>query len=294
MYRSIILAAGILALTTAFNFTAQAQKSSVEYGKCGYYADNLHGRKTSSGEKYDKNLLTCAHKTLAFGTKVRVTRLDNKKSVIVTVNDRGPYMDGYVTDISRKAAEKIGLTRDGVTRVKIEVVENQQTAKAVAVSSRVLPKEFETDPAPVTYSTPATKSAVKAKTLQNKKGVAPATYSAAAKSLALSNTTNTPATDNAAESSTSYQISLKPVVKSGFGLQVSSLSTTENLFEQISKLQATWPGKVIVNHEEHKDLGTATFKLILGPYPTRKAAEAQQKKASSKGYKSSFAVDLSQ
>jgi len=288
MYRTIILLAGIIALNTAFTFTlaAQSKKTTAEYGKCGYYADNLHGRKTSSGEKYDKSLLTCAHKTLAFGTKIRVTRLDNKKSVIVRVNDRGPYMDGYVVDLSRKAAEKIGLIRDGVTRVKIEVMDSQQAAKAIAVSNRSTP---ETDPAPATYSVPATKSSAK---VQAAKTVVPATYSTAAKSLAL-----TPATamaDNAAQASEMYQISLKPVAKSGFGLQVSSLNSSENLFKEVSKLQATWPGKVVVNHEEMKDLGTVTFKLILGPYATRKAAEAQIRKASSKGYKSAFVVDLSQ
>lgn len=288
MYRSIILLAGILALNTAFTFTlaAQSKKTTAEYGKCGYYADNLHGRKTASGEKYDKNLLTCAHKTLAFGTKIRVTRLDNKKSVIVRVNDRGPYMDGYVVDLSRKAAEKIGLIRDGVTRVKIEVIDSQQAAKAIAVSNRT-PQE--TDPAPATYSVPATKSSAK---VQAAKTVAPATYSTAAKSLALTPATAT--ADNAAQASETYQISLKPVAKSGFGLQVSSLNSSENLFKEVNKLQATWPGKVVVNHEEMKDLGTVTFKLILGPYPTRKAAEAQIRKASSKGYKSAFVVDLSQ
>lgn len=291
MYRSIILLAGILALNTAFTFTlaAQSKKTTAEYGKCGYYADNLHGRKTASGEKYDKSLLTCAHKTLAFGTKIRVTRLDNKKSVIVRVNDRGPYMDGYVVDLSRKAAEKIGLIRDGVTRVKIEVMETQQAAKAIAVSNRSTP---ETDPVPATYSVPATKSSAKVQAAKSGKTVAPATYSTAAKSLALTPATAT--ADNAAQASETYQISLKPVAKSGFGLQVSSLNSSENLFKEVSKLQATWPGKVVVNHEEMKDLGTVTFKLILGPYPTRKAAEAQIRKASSKGYKSAFVVDLSQ
>lgn len=293
MRRTIILFTGLFSLLATTALFAQTKKTSVEYGKCGYYADNLHGRKTSSGEKYDKNLLTCAHKTLPFGTKIKVTRLDNKKSVVVRVNDRGPYLDGYVTDISRKAAESIGLIRDGVTRVKIEVVNEQQTAKAIPVSSRVLPKELEADVTPVTYSTtPATKSAAKVQAAQSKKGVVPATYSTAAKSLASAPASS--AINSDIQGSESYQVSLRPVAKGGFGLQVSSLSTTEHLFKEISKLQATWPGKVVVNHEERKDLGIATFKLILGPYPTRKEAEAQIRKAASKGYKSAFVVDMGQ
>lgn len=294
MHRTIILLTGLLALFVAPGLVAQTQKTTAEYGKCGYYADNLHGRKTSSGEKYDKKALTCSHKTLPFGTKVRVTRLDNKKSVVVRVNDRGPYMDGYVTDVSRKAAEAIGLTRDGVARVKVEVVKEEQAVKAITVSNRVLPKELEEEPAPVTYSTvPATKSGAKAQAAQAKKGVAPATYSTAAKSLALGATPN-PVSDAAVQESETYQISLKPVGKGSFGLQVSSLSTPEHLFREVNKLQATWPGKVVVNHEERKDLGTATYKLLLGPYATRKEAEAQMRKASSKGYKSAFVVELGQ
>lgn len=291
MRRTLILFSGLFCLLSTSFLFSQTQKTSAEYGKCGYYADNLHGRKTSSGEKYDKNLFTCAHKTLPFGTKVRITRLDNKKSVVVRVNDRGPYLEGYVTDISRKAAEAIGLIRDGVTRVKVEVVNDQQTAKAIPVSSRVLPKELEADVTPVTYSTvPATKSAAKVQAAQSKKGVVPATYSTAAKTLASA--PGGSVSNTAVQESELYQVSLRPVAKGTFGLQVSSLSTTEHLFKEISKLQATWPGKVVVNHEERKDLGIATFKLILGPYATRKEAEAQMKKAASKGYKSAFVVDL--
>lgn len=293
MRRTLILFTGLFSLLTTAALFSQTQKASVEYGKCGYYADNLQGKKTSSGEKYDKNLLTCAHKSLPFGTKIKITRLDNKKSVVVRVNDRGPYLDGYVTDISRKAAEAIGLIRDGVARVKVEVVNDQQTVKAIPVSSRVLPKELEADVTPVTYSTtPATKSAAKVQAAQSKKGVVPATYSTAAKALASAPGGTVSAAD--VQESESYQVSLKPVARGGFGLQVSSLSTTEHLFKEISKLQATWPGKVVVNHEERKDLGIATFKLILGPYATRKEAEAQMKKAASKGYRSAFVVDLSQ
>ena len=110
-------------LSLAFCWVVSSSFFAEEFGKAGYYADSLHGRKTSSGEKYDKRLLTCAHKSLPFGTKIRVTRLDNKRSVIVKVNDRGPFTEGYVVDVSRKAAEELGLIQPGSARVKVEVVE---------------------------------------------------------------------------------------------------------------------------------------------------------------------------
>lgn len=291
MHRTLILLVSFFAFAAVNTSRAQAQSTSEEYGKCGYFADALQGRKTASGEKYDKNLLTCAHKTLPFNTQIRVTRLDNKKSVLVRVNDRGPYIDGYVVDLSRKAAEKIGLTRDGVTRVKIEVVPDAQNARPIAVSNRVLPKELE----PVTYSNtaPAGKSAAKAKTLKAKQAETPVTYSATTQAKVLSGVASSAST-SAPLAAETYQISVKQVAKAGFGLQVSSLNSTEKLFQEVAKLQATWPGKVVVNHEEMKDLGTASFKLILGPYATRKEAEAQQRKASSKGYKSSFVISFSE
>lgn len=99
-----------------------AQNNQIlEVGNAVYYADYLHGKKTASGELYDKNAFTCAHKTLAYGTILKVTRLDNGKSVNVRVNDRGPFGEGLVVDISRAAASQIGLLRDGKTRVSIEM-----------------------------------------------------------------------------------------------------------------------------------------------------------------------------
>ncbi len=288
MHRTKVLLAILFAAATVLPQYIQAQNTREEFGKCGYYADALQGRKTASGEKYDKKLLTCAHKTLAFGTKVRVTRLDNGKSVVVRVNDRGPYIDGYVTDISRKAAETIGLVRDGVTRVKITIVEAAPGAKAIVVSNRVLPKELE----PTTYSTTTT-TAQKAQLIKSKNGtVVPATYSTTPQPQSITATSTS--VGNIQSTGELFQVSIKAVAQKGFALQVGVLTTTENLFQEVAKLQATWPGKVVVNHEEMKDVGAASFKLLLGPFPTRKDAEAQQRKAASKGYKKSFVVDLSE
>ncbi len=92
-------------------------------GKASYYSDDLHGKKTASGEAYDKNALTAAHPKLPFGTKVRVTNIENGKSVIVRINDRGPHTGGRVIDLSRAAAAEIGLLKSGIAQVKLETVE---------------------------------------------------------------------------------------------------------------------------------------------------------------------------
>lgn len=104
------------------NKTTTKTKGKVEKGEASYYADKFHGRPTASGEKYNKKAFTAAHKTLPFGTKVRVTNLKNNKSVDVIINDRGPFKAGRIIDLSRAAAEKIGLINDGVAKVTVEVL----------------------------------------------------------------------------------------------------------------------------------------------------------------------------
>ncbi|MEO0096318.1 MAG: septal ring lytic transglycosylase RlpA family protein [candidate division WOR-3 bacterium] len=94
----------------------------VEYGNGSYYSDAFHGKKTASGEIYNKWDYTCAHRTLPFGTKVKVINLDNKKSVIVRVNDRGPFKKDRIIDLSYAAALDIDMIKKGVVKVKIEVV----------------------------------------------------------------------------------------------------------------------------------------------------------------------------
>ena len=90
-----------------------------ETGLASYYASNLHGRSTASGEKYDENKLTAAHRTLPFGTRVRVTNQVNGKSVVVRVNDRGPFRRGRIIDVSKRAAEALGFVKQGVVRVSV-------------------------------------------------------------------------------------------------------------------------------------------------------------------------------
>lgn len=101
------------------------QDVSIQYGKASYYADKFHGKKTASGEIYDHSKKTAAHLTLAFGTKVRVTNQANKKSVVVIINDRGPFVKGRIIDLSKSAAEKLKFIDEGIVDVKIEVLNHK-------------------------------------------------------------------------------------------------------------------------------------------------------------------------
>ncbi|WP_423149557.1 septal ring lytic transglycosylase RlpA family protein [Rubrolithibacter danxiaensis] len=104
----------------AMLFISSCSSKITETGKASFYASKFNGRRTSSGEKFRSSKRTAAHRTLPFGTKVKVTNLKNGKSVKVRINDRGPFVAGRIIDLSRKAARKIDMINAGVVSVKIQ------------------------------------------------------------------------------------------------------------------------------------------------------------------------------
>jgi len=91
-------------------------------GKASWYGPGFHGRLTANGERYNQNAMTAAHKSLRFGTRVKVTNLRNGRSVIVRINDRGPFIKGRVIDLSAAAARSINMIHSGVAPVKITIL----------------------------------------------------------------------------------------------------------------------------------------------------------------------------
>lgn len=91
-------------------------------GRASWYGPGFHGRRTANGEIFNQNALTAAHPSLKFGTKVKVTNLNNGRSVIVRINDRGPYAGGRVIDLSAAAARSLNMVRSGVARVKVTIL----------------------------------------------------------------------------------------------------------------------------------------------------------------------------
>lgn len=112
----------ILWLAWILAMSAPATSIANEKGSASYYAESLQGRPTASGEPYDRNKLTAAHRSLAFGTMVRVVNLDNGNSVVVRINDRGPHVESRIIDLSGAAAQKLGMLDTGEARVELEVV----------------------------------------------------------------------------------------------------------------------------------------------------------------------------
>lgn len=115
----------ITTLLFSITLTTHAQKLQTFKGAASYYSSRMHGHMTASGEKYDKEAYTCAHRTLPFGTILRVTNLRNDSVVLVKVNDRGPYGRGRVIDLSTAAARRLDILQHGVAQVKVEVLPSE-------------------------------------------------------------------------------------------------------------------------------------------------------------------------
>lgn len=98
------------------------QRGYTEEGKASYYSNKLHGRKMANGQPYHRKKLTAAHRTLPFGTKVKVTNLQTNKSVKVKITDRGPFVKGRVVDLSEAAARRLDYINAGIAPVKVKVV----------------------------------------------------------------------------------------------------------------------------------------------------------------------------
>ena len=116
-------------------------KSKILYGYSSWYGDKFHGRKTASGEIYNMHKLTAAHRTLPFGTYLKVTNISNKKQVIVKVNDRGPFKANRIIDVSREAAKRLGFINQGLARVKIEILDHYNESVEAKETSDNSPEE---------------------------------------------------------------------------------------------------------------------------------------------------------
>jgi rare lipoprotein A len=124
------------------HMSATRAKHWLEVGVASWYGSHFQGRKTAAGEKYDMNLMTCAHPTLPMGTWLRVTNLKNHKTAFVRVNDRGPLVEGRIVDLSYAAAQTLGLT--GLGHVKLEAVrENDPDLVKALVAQLQFPVVFD-------------------------------------------------------------------------------------------------------------------------------------------------------
>lgn len=146
IYKKTILLTLFTSLLTTFSFAKDsnirtykdrgikyypfyAKKGTIKYGKASWYGKPFHGRLTANGERYNMYAMTAAHRTYALGTVLKVTSLKNWRSVIVKVNDRGPFYSSRDVDLSYGAAKKLGFVKKGIEKVKIEVLSSKSSKK---------------------------------------------------------------------------------------------------------------------------------------------------------------------
>jgi len=203
-----------------------------EIGQASFYADKFDGRITASGEIFDQSKLTAAHRTLPFGSKLKVTNLENNKSVVVTVNDRGPFVNDRIIDISKSAADKIDFAGKGVVKVKIEVIyipDDTTQAK--------------------TYTPPT-----QAKSDSKQSLVTPVSSSETIASQAIEY----------------YKVESSEITPSGFGIQVASYKEAANLMKRCSDIRKTTGKDIFVQVGDNN--GEKIYRIMLGSFETKEQA----------------------
>ena len=303
---SLLLAFGC----TLCCFTLAAQEE--EYGLASYYSEDFQGRSTAYGDIYNKDELTCAHKRYPYGTMLKVTRLDNKKSVNVKVTDKGPFIKGRVVDLSHRAAEILGMIGLNTVEVKVERLSNTSTRTA-DTAPIVRGSSATTDSQPQSFDEP-TGDRIVAPDL-SAKGSSPATASTAAAPATTAPAKPTEPAPTATPNKTTipvvkqstdrfsrvgddytpfglYRIVLeKPDSQTGFGVQIASFSNYENLLQKVADLQAKWFDNILISIEPGTG-GNNSYKVILGPFDTQKGAQHYQESLVSRYKINGFVLDL--
>lgn len=228
-----------------------------EIGLASFYADKFDGRITASGETFDQNKLTAAHRTFPFGTVVKITNKENNKTVTVTINDRGPFVKDRVIDLSMAAAKKLEFTQKGTAQVKVEVV---SLGKSEAATNSY--------PKPSAQQSAATTTP--AQTV--------VTPSAAA-------TVTTSPNENAVFEY--YKLQSEFITPTGFGIQIASYQEASNLMKRCDEIRKEVRKDVIIQVGEND--GNKVYRIIIGTFETREAA-TEFNNSLKKSFEGSFVI----
>lgn len=252
----------LLIITTVLVLNGFASSNSFQ-GIASYYGSYFHGRKTASGELYNQYKLTAAHKTLPLGTIVKVTNVANDKSVIVKINDRGPYVKGRVIDVSTKAADLLGFKQKGTAQVLVEVInpdevpdvleqkENLDSLKEVKDTNEVSNPEF------VSWKDIPTVDDEKKSDNPTQQDVAPVTDDAILSKRYI---------DKSA---------LMELLGDGtFGIDLGNFKDIKELLEVISRLEKLYNQPIYFEKIESPESVSTSYKLYVGNYKSRSYADA--------------------
>lgn len=238
----------------------QSAAQITEIGLASFYADKFHGRVTASGDIFDQKKMTAAHRTLPFGSKVKVTNIKTKKSIVVVINDRGPFVKDRVIDLSKEGAKKLDFIADGVTQVKVEVIslgKNGTSNKKTSTNTKPKPTKTESS----TASTSISKNAAAPK--QNK---------------TIANT-----------GLEYYKLESELIEPSGFGIQVASYQEAANLMKRVAEIKKHVNKDVLIQ-VGHSN-GSKVYRIIIGAFDSRESASEYNQSIKNK-FNGSFVISF--
>ncbi len=288
-------------ILVVFLFSTGLYAQFSETGIVHYYADYLEGQKTASGETYQGRLFTAAHRTLPYGTLVKVTRLDNGRSTVVRINDRGPYNTNGLIDISKAAAMQLDLIRDGMASVRIELASQSgnSTANSTQLAARTPAGYDNTGAGRLTAKSPAATRAfipytpdegfqTNGQLFENKtavSNVSPEYPKPVASSYEFTDR-GVSQGNGRVSLPNQYDVTAKsPAVEttqplsglSGYGIQLASYQEYSNASRQVKALQAQGMDQLFL-FEGTNSKGVKLFRVVHGPFSSYDAAE-QRKEA---------------
>ncbi len=295
MNKTVILT--LLFPLLSFAMVCAQQKPFSQEGQCSFYADKFHGRSTASGERYDKTLFTCAHMTLPYGTNLKVTNLSNGKTVVVRVNDRGPFSPNRIVDVSKAAAEALDMITAGVVKVRLEITAEQPPAAVTAQTPSASGTEKKsvdvaksdadrgiTEYRPMTRELDSKPVSMAKKLEESQQPVATPTTSTAPTAQP-----STPAPVEVQQKADLYAVQVMRHSATGFAVQIASFNGVGNLLARMADFDASVKANLFLLAVERD--GNVSYKILYGTYATRAEAEKAKEAVVAK-YPDCFIVTL--
>jgi rare lipoprotein A len=272
------------------SLNAFTQTGYVQEGKASFYADRFEGRVTASGERYTHQKATCAHLSLPFGSLVRVTNIANGSSIVVRVNDRGPFVANRIIDLSQSAAEKLGFLGQGLADVRVELLDEKGEVllpqAPIVQAPSATPSQQSMSEASTKDLEPKTSSQKPQSPLVIPRNEKPSLTSAAIPSSAPQvNPNASPLTENEL-----YELKINRTPPNGFTIQIGSYRELVNLLRIADDLRVSLKREVMVQVATTTS-GDKIYRLMVGHFSARREAENFREKAS-KLYPDCFIVEL--
>ena len=253
-----------LSLIVLLCFNTNAQVGFTQEGMASYYANEFEGRTTASGERFSHKKATCSHMSIPFGALVKITNLENNTTVVVRVNDRGPFVPDRIVDVSQSVAERLGMVGKGNVKVSIEVVDNNGYSIQKAEPFQQTPK---TEPPVVTTNQPKVEK----------------------ESTVTKKTETTEKIEEKKKESELFTLKVEVSEAKGFSIQIGSYKELVNVLRIAADIQNTTKKETKIQVTTIN--GEKLYRLMVGSFSNRKEAETAKEKIA-KVYKDCFIVEL--